>query len=171
MANRTINLNCGFFIWCQECRIVGFFFFSCQVLVSNNALAQSFKTQRCESFESLEKLFSSCLFVVLQVIQQRRFLPSFLKDDLAADQMKMLQCDLVNSPAWLQEGGERGGGPGHVWAARTHWSSILPGLFLRPYNLPKSFSNQDCHPFHRFRAAGGEGPRSILLITICLIGS
>lgn len=87
-----------------------FFFISCQVLVSNNALAQYFKTQRCESFESLEKLFSSSLFVVFQVIQQRRLLPSFLKDDLAADQIKLLECDLVNPSARKVGRGEVGQG-------------------------------------------------------------
>lgn len=70
-------LICYFFIWCQEFRIVGFFFFSCQVLVSNNALAQFFKTQRCESFESLEKLFSSSLFVVFLEFSKEGFYPLF----------------------------------------------------------------------------------------------
>lgn len=69
-------LTCYFFIWCQECRIVGFFF-SCQVLVSNNALAQYFKTQRCESFESLEKLFSSSLFVVFPSNSAKNFFTLF----------------------------------------------------------------------------------------------
>lgn len=128
-------LTCYFFIWCQECRIVGFFI-SCQVLVRNNALAQYFKTQRCESFESLEKLFSSSLFVVFQVIQQRRFLPSFLKDDLAADQIELLQSDLVTPlpGRWAE-----GRWPGHVCVVFTHWSSIFPSLFLRLYKFPSRF--------------------------------
>lgn len=66
-------LTCYFSIWCQECRIVGVFFFYCQVLVSNNALVQCVKTQRYESFVSIERLFSSSLFVVFQVFQQRTF--------------------------------------------------------------------------------------------------
>lgn len=126
-----------------------------------------------KALNHLKSFFLPPSLLFFQVIQQRTFLPSFLEDDLATDQIKMLQYDLVNLPAWILEGGERGGGPGHLCVARTHRSSIFPSLFLRIKALqtPKSFFNKDCHPFHRFRAAGGEGPRSILLITICLIGS
>lgn len=101
-------LTCYFSIWCQECRIVGVFFFYCQVLVSNNTLVQYSKTQRYGSFVSIEKLFSSSLFVVFQVFQQRTFLPSFLK--LATDQIQILRYDLINPTVWILESRERGGG-------------------------------------------------------------
>lgn len=131
-------LTCYFFIWCQDCRIVGFFSSSCQVLVSNNALAQYLKTQRCESFESLEKLFPSSLFVVFQEFSKERFYPLFLKADLAADLIKLLQDDLVNPlPGFWKVGtGEVGQGMGVVC---THRSSIFPCLFLRLYKLPSHF--------------------------------